>query len=578
MVTLLRLTWLLTGRIANTTSSQAQMEAMFALDFVSLLLSKHVPRQAETSMSAFLKQAVPLGSLNSEVVNPPPKPESTIQDTEAVSRGWRLQNFDAAANKLLKSASRLEAEVASETRYWSEVLAVKDKGWKMCRLPRERQSLGVQYGFLEGKTLRKMRRLHSLTCTATPTFRDRGLASLRRAEDGSLILDKGLVPSKARKMRVRVRTSNQINGCTKPAKYTSNEESIEGRILQARDTLYEEELFHELMREARVMNGQGVTTRQNLIRLAVSEEQEIMLDLVDVDQEASEASSDDVATEYSHEDDVLADAIAHSIRILLSYAHRQNLRRRTQPPPPLSQKRRHTPEYYLLRPVLAYLEHRSHVRWLESFLHDIDRVMESAGISCDCIAAPFASVNLQRKDLSLSKVEALVQAFLVPLESTFSGSLVTPQSSFQVRIRTNLSAPPFGTNYGISMNLPHNPGIQPPPRVGLRDEAAAIITHFMMLDVVSSISLRRPPLGEANGVSTWEAAYPHHGELLTVSPATGERAKTMKVSLARDEMTIQVHNNHVVDKASTRSQTWKSDPASPAQPSLTDFIADVSTD
>ena len=150
------MTWLLMEKIANKTSSQAQMEAMFALDFVSLILSKHAPRQAETSISAFLKQAVPLGSLNSEVVNPPPKPESAIQDAKAVSRGWRLQSFDAAANKLLKSASRLEAEVASETRYWSEVLAVKDKGWKMCRLPRERQSLGVQYGFLEGKILRQV--------------------------------------------------------------------------------------------------------------------------------------------------------------------------------------------------------------------------------------------------------------------------------------------------------------------------------------------------------------------------------------------------------------------------------------
>lgn len=137
--------------------SQAQMETMFALDFVSLVLSKHAPRQAETSLSAFLKQAVPLGSVNSEVVNPPPKPDTAVQDTKAVSRGWRLQSFDAAANKLLKSATRLEAEVASETRYWSEVLAVKDKGWKVSRLPRERQALGVQYGFLEGRFTARFR-------------------------------------------------------------------------------------------------------------------------------------------------------------------------------------------------------------------------------------------------------------------------------------------------------------------------------------------------------------------------------------------------------------------------------------
>ena len=127
------------------------MEAMFALDFISLLLSKYTPRQAETSMSAFLKQVAPLGSLDSEVTNPPPKPESATKDIATVSRGWRLQNFNAASSKLLNAAGRLDGEVASETRYWNEVLAVKDKGWKVCRLPRERQALGVQYGFLEGR-------------------------------------------------------------------------------------------------------------------------------------------------------------------------------------------------------------------------------------------------------------------------------------------------------------------------------------------------------------------------------------------------------------------------------------------
>jgi mediator of RNA polymerase II transcription subunit 17 len=134
-----------------TASRQAHMEAMFAVDFVSLLLSKNTPRQAETSMSAFLKQIAPLGSLNAEVVNPPPKPDSTTKDISAVSRGWRIQNFNGAANKLLQAAARLENEVASETRYWNEVLTVKEKGWKVSRLPRERQALGVQYGFLEGE-------------------------------------------------------------------------------------------------------------------------------------------------------------------------------------------------------------------------------------------------------------------------------------------------------------------------------------------------------------------------------------------------------------------------------------------
>jgi hypothetical protein len=131
---------------------------MLALDFISLLLSKHAPRQAETSMSPLLKQLAPLGSLDSDMVNPPPRSESAIKDVATVSRGWRIQNFNAASNKLLSAATRLNGEIESETRYWNEVLNVKDKGWKVCRHPRERQALAVQYGFMEGMMSYVLRR------------------------------------------------------------------------------------------------------------------------------------------------------------------------------------------------------------------------------------------------------------------------------------------------------------------------------------------------------------------------------------------------------------------------------------
>lgn len=132
------------------------METQFALDFISLLLSKHAPRQAETSISPYLKQNVPMGSLNVDVVKSVQKSGSTQRDLQNVARGWRMESFNAAANRLLKAASRLENEVAAETKYWDEVLSIKEKGWKVCRLPRERQVLGVQYGFMEGSFLRML--------------------------------------------------------------------------------------------------------------------------------------------------------------------------------------------------------------------------------------------------------------------------------------------------------------------------------------------------------------------------------------------------------------------------------------
>ncbi|KKK26295.1 hypothetical protein ARAM_001587 [Aspergillus rambellii] len=548
---------------------QAHMEALFALDFVSLLLSKYTPRQAETSMSAFLKSAAPLGTLNSELVNPPPRPEALITDVKSVSRGWRLQNFDAAANKLLKCAARLETEVQAETRYWNGVLAVKEKGWKVCRLPREGQALGVQYGFLE----------------ATPIFRDRGLAALRRTDDGNLVLDKGLMPQKAQAVRVRVKSRGRVTGCSKAYRPTKQAESIERRILQARDTLFEEELFHELVREARILGSQGVTTRQNLVQLPVSEEQEILLDLVDGEDMTSNEDASD-----SSEHDVLADVLAHSIRILLSYSHRQNHRRRTQPPPPISKNRRPAPEYHILRPIIAYLQHDSHVRWLESFMKDIHGVLNSAGLKCEFHATPFASIGTLQPNKSVPTVEALVRVFLTPFESTFSGNLVTPQSFFKVQVRTNPAVPPFGTHYDISINLPQNPDVQPPTRIGLQDEVAAVITHFIMLDITSAIALQSPQIGqdilnshqESASKVSWEVAYPHHGELLAVT-STGQ-SKKMKVSLSRQELALQIYssgradgiNQPIAAKSPTlQSQTWKPNLGG-SHPSVMDFVARVS--
>ncbi|OOQ84720.1 Mediator of RNA polymerase II transcription subunit 17 [Penicillium brasilianum] len=512
---------------------KSHQETMLALDFISLLLSKHAPRQAETSMSPLLKQLAPLGSLDSDMVNPPPRSESAIKDISTVSRGWRIQNFNAASNKLLSAATRLNGEIESETRYWNEVLTVKDKGWKVCRHPRERQALAVQYGFME----------------ATPIFRDRGLASLRRAKDGSLILDKGLLPTGARHVRVRVKQGEQIfESSQPPGSGLSDADPIEHRILQARDSVFEEELFHELVREARSMAGCSVTTRQNLIRIPVSEDIEILLDLVDADTHGVVVEQD-----QRQPDSQLADGLAHAIRILLCFAHRQNLRRRTQLPRPLTTTRPTTPEYHLLRPALAYLQHLSHVRWLQSYLTDIYSVLRSAGLDMpEWTSKPYASWKLSPTFPPPASLEALVETFLRPIESVFTGKLLTSRGSFTVAIRTNLASPPFGTHYEVSVKLPTIPDLKSPGRLGLKDEVEAAITHLLLLDVVSTISSKtRSAIDNGHGTvaskeQSWDAIYPHLGEL--VLPNTNpEKHKKMKVTLSRHGMTLTTYVVNSID-------------------------------
>ena len=123
-----------------------------ALDFVSLLLSKETPRQAELSMSPYLKQNAPMGSLGvDKLQEPPPLSEAETRDRDLISRGWKLEGLNSAADSLLQSANKLEKEMEQEVRYWEQVLSVNEKGWSICRLPRERHTLGVRYGFAEGE-------------------------------------------------------------------------------------------------------------------------------------------------------------------------------------------------------------------------------------------------------------------------------------------------------------------------------------------------------------------------------------------------------------------------------------------
>ncbi|OAX84339.1 hypothetical protein ACJ72_01282 [Emergomyces africanus] len=462
-------------------ATQAHAEANYALDLVSLLVSKYTPRQAEISMSPYLKQRAPLGSLGIDVIKSPEKPEAAQKEIVDLSRGWKLANFDAAATKLLQAASRLEEEVAAETKYWAGVLDIKVKGWKVCRLPRERQTLGVHFGFLE----------------ATPTFRDRGLAALRRDNGGDLTLDRGLQASIPRSLRVRVQQDGEIVGISKLISLelaADNNNTIESRIRLARDALYEEELFHEINREARTLLQHGIESKHNLIQFQANDNQRIIIDMVSLD----EGNASDLNQE-EHVEDALAETVAQSLRLLLSHAHRQNYRHRTQTPPPITAKRRPNPEYSLLQPIVRYLQHKSALRWLKSLLDTITRTLQLAGLKCKYNIAPFLSVQLpsiNKPTLPRSEpetppfVERLVGSFLTPLESIVTGTFLSPTSSFKIRIVTNVGPNALGTEYEIATNMTSGACAKSRiSRFGLYDDLQQLLLHVFTMDLVYLVPL-----------------------------------------------------------------------------------------
>lgn len=129
---------------------QAHNESTQALDFISLVLSQHAPHQAQQTLNPFIKNALPLGVLGTDTVQVSQKTEAQKHADSMVAIGWKMQSLDSAADSLLNSAMRLEQEMERETDYWEKILAVKGQGWSVCRLPRERNTLAVKYGFSEG--------------------------------------------------------------------------------------------------------------------------------------------------------------------------------------------------------------------------------------------------------------------------------------------------------------------------------------------------------------------------------------------------------------------------------------------
>ncbi|KAI9757308.1 MAG: IMP 5'-nucleotidase [Chaenotheca gracillima] len=445
---------------------QANNDAMMALDFISLLLSKDTPRVAEISMSPYLKQQVPLGSLGAERIQLPVVSEEVKKDRNDVVRGWKLEALNSSADMILSSANRLEKEIEQETKYWEQVLAISKRGWSICRQPREKHTLGVRFGFRE----------------AAPEFRDRGLASLRRGDDGEIVLDQGLINATPKSVRVRVQTAGgDVTGCSRARSAIAAEASTEDLILQARNTIFEEELMHEINREARLLSNQGVRNVGTALAIDALD-QRFLIDLVPLE--------DDHPPEPSElgKQDELANALAIALRILLSYAHRQNLQRRSKEPPPLTERPRENPPYYLLRPVVTHLFHQSAIRSTTIYLDSLKAILKSAGLEPDHaleVGTNCKALASNNPSNSKATVESVVQTVLDRLESSVKITL-RESATINVKIRTQLAAPTLGTEYVITAsNITSAPNSM---RFGTAEEFERYVDHLTTLALIDEVS------------------------------------------------------------------------------------------
>jgi len=389
--------------------------AQGAHDFMSFLLSKHMPHAAArqenkvSQMWDFMRQNLPMGSLGMDRTNEPLITQEQKEDNKSIARGWKIQNLNKTVDSILASATRLEKEIELETKYWDQVLSIDEEGWAICRIPQEKHTLGVRFGFLEGAA----------------NFRNLSMAALRRGQDGSVLLDGGMGPE-PKALRVRIQSGGQLASSTVPV-LIEDESPIQFHILQARNTVFALELWQELIREARTLLDFDVSFDEDTIVCPFIGNKKIILDLVSLEESQPT---------IPHPDDKLANGLLLGFQLLLSHAHRRNYHRRTIIPPPLRATKEELPVYSLIRPLLTRLNHQKSTDSIRSLMKSITRTLKSAGLSpsftqSTSIATPTRDTSPTER-VVLSLIDKLEVNTIYHILPTISMSIVSQTDMYPI--------------------------------------------------------------------------------------------------------------------------------------------------
>lgn len=388
---------------------------MLALDFVSLLLTKQDPSELN-SLSPTLHQLVGVGVLSASKLAKSNITEARLQDTKTVATGWKLADIDRTVDSLLTAASTLQKEMTIEAKYWADVLAVSDKGWTITRVPNEPQNLGVRYGFSE----------------AAPDFRSTSLAPMRRGDDGSVELDCGKMLGESQRVRVILEKDGKVIGRSSLPKPLPEDAPLEDRVLEARNTILAQELWHEMGREGRLLLAYGVHIDHDAISYALSKTSRIVFTLQPLEHSLDEEQS------LPLPEDSRAEALGAVLHQLLTYAHRVNNQRTSSRKPKNRNQTVNVQPNQLLRPVLAFIQHENSIEDTTRFLSDLTAILHSAGVDTamfKLIEPPIAPDFVAARG---SPPEALMLTLLRPLECQFELN-ITPEASLMIGCRTALT-------------------------------------------------------------------------------------------------------------------------------------------
>ncbi|KAI1766802.1 subunit 17 of mediator complex-domain-containing protein [Hypoxylon sp. FL1150] len=413
----------------------AHQSAMLSLDFVSLLLSKERPSDTSLPLSEALRERVGIGTLGATKLKDSNVTEARRHEDLAIATGWRLMGVNSMVDSVVAAAEKLEKEMEREAKYWADVMAVSESGWAVCALPHEKHTLGVRFGFSE----------------SAAEFRDNSIAPLRRNDDGTVRIDLGRVGSGSQRVRITLKRNGVIMDQSPLPGRTPDDAPVQDRVLEARNTVFHQELWYEMNREARNLLSSNVYSNATSITWKQDPETEVIFTLEDL------AEPDNT---YENLSSLQCSCTAWSffMQFLLYQGHRQNYYRRTtttQPPPP--RVAMHQP-YAILRAIIANSEYFQDCQSFAAFLNDTAATLRRAGLSTASSKSAsqplFPALAMQGGGSGAtrynSKMELNFVNFLAGrLESAFELT-ITPEAKIYARGRIVIM-PYIGVLFGISL-------------------------------------------------------------------------------------------------------------------------------
>lgn len=402
--------------------SAAQHTSTFALEFLSLLLSKENPAQASATISNELRSLVGLGTLGATLLDSPSSiVKERVADHKLTAIGKRLLAVNKAADNTRAAATRLQNEIALETKYWAEVMAVSNKGWSVFRLPQEPQTMGVKVGF----------------SNAAPEFKAASIVPMRRSEDGSVRLEHGKLSGESKRLQVTIMEHGVPVGKSSLPKPLAEDAPFQDHVKDYRDTLFALELWQELNREGRTLLSRGIQLLKSAVTFAIDDTKSAVFQLVSLADE----SLNDVAAGLGAEDD-LAETISITLHLLLCNAHRQNEIRRVEqsipganqgPPPP----------YSLLLPIVTKYQHEQSIEHCTKSILRIIRVLRSAGLGSSFTITEPPIQPPAHTSPSEALLESLINTTDIQLDLT-----ITPETKVKMLVK---SSQKYGTRFAVSM-------------------------------------------------------------------------------------------------------------------------------